>query len=135
MPGPKPESLRALLAAHVACGGSVKSFANVHPCSARTCYTWLKQPDIQTEIEKHRKSMIDQTVGYLTAGLSRASRKLVDLTTSKSEPIALAASRAIVSDFVTMANFASVSAEMAELKRRVEAMEEAADGQRARQTP
>jgi hypothetical protein len=114
-------ALRDHLAMWLASGGTVSAFSRAKDVPVRTCYLWTKRPGFQETIAELRASIIDRCVGRL-AGLGKKAVKTIgDLSTgAESEAVRLAASRAVLSDLVSVGTYAVSMTAFNELQSRVE---------------
>jgi hypothetical protein len=122
MPGPYPRELHSKLALAIASGESVADWAKANGIVPRTAYDWARDPKLKRRVAAIRRKMLDQAIGLLAGGVANAAVILRQLSVEgDSESIKLSASRAILSDFMTVQSYAELDRRMAAIERRLEA--------------
>jgi hypothetical protein len=81
-----------------------------------TVYAWLKQENFRQQLKRQRDELIERALDNLKANVSKATETLVNLLSSKSEPIRARAAEDII-------EFAQKAIEHEELEKRIEALE------------
>jgi hypothetical protein len=114
------------LAMWLASGGTVSAFSRAQNVPVRTCYLWMKRPGFQEKIAELRASIIDRCVGRL-AGLGKKAVKQIGklADSAESEAVRLAASRAVLSDLVSVGTYAVSMSQFNDLAARVEQLSQA----------
>jgi hypothetical protein len=87
---------REAAALHLAAGRTVRTAARLAHVGERTVHRWLTEPEFTRRVDALRSEMTVRASGRLTAGMTRAAAVLMRLLTSGSEPIRLAAARALL---------------------------------------
>ena len=82
-----------------------------------TVYAWLKQENFRQELKRQRDELIRGALDSLKTNVSKATKTLVKLLDSKSEPMRARAAEDII-------EFAQKAIEHEELEKRVQALEE-----------
>lgn len=124
--GKNNESKLEHLAMHVACGGSVASFARDHDVKRRTAYLWTKIDGFDEKVRNYRDVILDKLVGRLAKlGGKAVSGIGVLAEKAESESVRLAACRAILGDLIAVGNYATSTREFEALKAQVKAIEDA----------
>ena len=114
------------LASAIASGRTVRSWANDNQVSHKSAYTWAKSPECQKIVANIRRKAIDRVVGVLTRRALGAVNRVVDLGKDAiSETVRLQANRAILSELISVTEFADLERRLADLERR--AHEQATD--------
>jgi hypothetical protein len=126
MPVKHNPAKRDHLALWLASGGTVSAFSRAQNVPVRTCYLWMKRPGFQEKIAELRASIIDRCVGRL-AGLGKKAVKTIgELSTgAESEAVRLAASRAVLSDLISVGTYAVSMSQFNDLQARVEELSQA----------
>jgi hypothetical protein len=113
-------SVKMQLAAAIAQGTAVAEWAVAHDVPDRTAYRWAKEPEVRAEIESIRRRALDQAIGLMAQNAVWAVSGIVELGDSaESESVRLSALRAIMSDFVSISNFAGLEVRMAEIEEQL----------------
>jgi hypothetical protein len=124
--GKNNESKLEHLAMHVACGGSVASFARDHEIPRRTAYLWTKSDGFSEKVADYRDRVIDRLVGRLAKLGGKAVQGIGVLAEkAESEAVRLQACRAVLSDLIGIGNYATNARQFEELKAQVKALEDA----------
>lgn len=84
------------LALALARGDTIADAARACGVSESTVSRRKKTPEFVALVEQIREGMTDQVVGVLAAGGAEAARKLISLTSSADERVALEAAKAVV---------------------------------------
>jgi transposase len=82
-----------------------------------TVWQWLKQENFREELKRQRDELVRAALDSLKANVGRATETLVNLLSSKSEPLRARAAEDIL-------NFTLRALEHEELEKRIEALEE-----------
>lgn len=115
-----PEEKADELAAAVASGKTVRAAALSLGLAERTAYRWAAAPTWDARVRKAREKMFGGAVNRLASLANKAVETLGDLCGSEHKPeIRLAASRAILADFINARS-------AIELLDRLESLEERA---------
>ncbi len=119
MTGESANSQKMWLAAAVAEGTAIAKWAASHEVPERTAYRWAAEPEVRSEIESIRRRALDEAIGRLARRATWAVDGIVELGESAdSESVRLSALRAVMSDFITVSNFAGLELRVAELEER-----------------
>jgi hypothetical protein len=108
-----------LLATKVAEGHSVAAAARAIGVPERTARLWASKPEFKTAVADIRRSVVSQTVGILSRASVKATGRLVKLTESADEDIALKASNSLLDKLMAIRSHL-------ELEARIEALEKGA---------
>jgi hypothetical protein len=121
--GKNNESKLEHLAMHVACGGSVASFARDHEIPRRTAYLWTKSDGFDKKVASYRDLVIDRLVGRLAKLGGKAVQGIGILATkAESEAVRLAACRAVLNDLIGVGTYAVSARQFDDLKAEVAAL-------------
>ncbi len=122
MTGESANSQKMLLAVAVAEGTAIAKWAASHEVPERTAYRWAAEPEVRSEIESIRRRALDEAIGRLARRATWAVDGIVELGESAdSESVRLSALRAVMSDFITVSNFAGLELRVAELEEQTHA--------------
>jgi hypothetical protein len=118
-----------VLVTALACGATVEGAARKAGLSERTAYRRLADPDFQSRLRQQRAELARRVAGLLTAASLESVRTLVELQGTVSPPAArLGAARAVIGLGVKLREETDLSDRVAELERRLEQADGAADG-------
>src|SRR5262249_46727643 len=116
---------RSSLALAIAAGETVAAWARAHAVAKRTAYRWSRSPEVRQLVEQVRRRTIDRAVGRLSKHATAAAEQIGRLAAkAESEAIQLAASRAVLADLMTVSNYATLEARIADVERRIHAQPE-----------
>jgi hypothetical protein len=119
-----------VLVTALACGATVEGAARKAGLSVRTVYRRLADPDFQERLRQERAELARRTAGLLTAASLESVRTLVELQGAGLPPAArLGAARAIIGLGTKFREEADLVDRVAELERRLEQADGAADEQ------
>ncbi len=119
MTGESTNSLKLLLAAAVARGMPVEKWAAENGVNERTAYRWAAEPAVRAEVESIRRRALDGAIGRMAECATWAVEGIVRLgDDADSESVRLSALRALLSQYITISNYAGVEGRVAELERR-----------------
>jgi hypothetical protein len=117
MTGESANSQKMLLAAAIAEGTAVGTWASSIEVPERTAYRWAAEPEVRSEIESIRRRALDEAIGRLAKRATWAVDGIVTLgENAASESVRLSALRAVMSDFIAVSNFAGLDGRVAELE-------------------
>ena len=105
-----------ILAAHVACGKTIRESAELIGISEATAYAVSSSDDFRDAVSRLRTEAISQAVAVLSSNAKRASDALVKLLDSADEKVVLASS-------VKLLTMLQPLQELAELRERVSKIE------------
>ena len=120
--GDRASADTALLAA-LAGGSSIASAASQAGVSERTAFRRLNDPDFRAQLDRLRAQMVERAAALLATSAARASVTLSRLLDAESDPVKLAAARAILEMVFRQHERASEHA----LAERIAQLEEALD--------
>jgi len=86
-----PEKVPAAFVAALATGLSVKAAAEATGLAERTAYRRWAQPEVRREVAALRAVVLQEAIGRLTAGSTRAAEVVLELLESEDEKVRLAA--------------------------------------------
>jgi hypothetical protein len=119
-----------VLVTTLACGATVEGAARKAGLSVRTVYRRLAEPDFQERLRQERVDLARRAAGLLTAASLESVRTLVELQGAALPPAArLGAARAVIGLGMKLREEADLADRVAELERRLEQADGAADGQ------
>ena len=122
MTGESANSQKMLLAVAIAEGTSVATWASSNGVPERTAYRWAAAPEVRSETESIRRRALDEAIGRLAKRATWAVDGIVQLgENAASESVRLSALRAVMSDFITVSNFAGLEGRVAELEEQFHA--------------
>jgi hypothetical protein len=120
-----------VLVTALACGATVEGAARKAGLSVRTVYRRQADPDFQSRLRQERAELTRRAAGLLTAASLESVRTLVELQGTASPPAArLGAARAVIDLGMKLREEADLAERVAELERRLEQADGAAEGQK-----
>jgi hypothetical protein len=132
MPGETRVSRIAQLALAVAQGHSIVSWARQNNVPERTAYRWAADINLRRDVQTIRRRYLDQAVGRMAEQATWAADQIVDLgKNAESESVKLRALRAILSDMMTVSQFATLEERMAEVEEHLRERDQAASAGRS----
>jgi len=109
MPGEHRESKKAQLALALAQGQSVSDWARTNLVPESTAFRWAKDRKVRRLVAALRRRFLDQAVGLLASNAAGAASRILKLgEIAASESVQLRALRAILTDAVAVAEFATM---------------------------
>ena len=121
MPGEHRESRKTLLVLALAEGQSVTDWAGANDVPRSTAYRWAKDRKLRGLVWKVRRRYLDQAVGILASNVARAAGRIVKLgESSENESVQLRASRAVLSDTITISKFATLEERLAHVEEQLD---------------
>src|SRR3954452_16273293 len=108
------------LVASLASGASYEHAGARAGCSARTVRRRMADSDFRARVRTERSGMLDRAVGVLSEGAAEAAEALRELVRSDDDRVRLAASRELISAYLS-------SLEVSELAARLVALESGTD--------
>jgi hypothetical protein len=120
----------------LACGATVEGAARKAGLSVRTVYRRRADPDFQSRLRQERAELTRRAAGLLTAASLESVRTLVELQGTAVPPAArLGAARAIIGLGMKLREEADLVERVAELERRLEQADAAAEGRETEGDP
>jgi hypothetical protein len=114
--------LRGQFVAAIADGTPVDEWASLNGVPRRTAFRWAREPKLRLLIERQRRQILDAAVGRMTRGVPSAVSGILDLAMgASSESVRLAASRAVMSDMMTVSKFGILEDRMTKLEEKLRA--------------
>jgi hypothetical protein len=114
---PEEESKKLLLAAAIARGLQVRSWAKKHGVPERTAYRWAADPKMRSEVQAMRRRMLDRIAGAMTVRCGFALKGIVGLAEyAESETVKLNALKTILTDSMRIAKYSDLEVRMAEFE-------------------
>jgi hypothetical protein len=108
------------LALHLASGGGVADWARAHAIPERTVYSWSRSPEVRDRTEAIRRAVLAEAVQQLGAHAAAAAGQIVKLAeNAQSETVRLQAARAVLAEFMSVSNYTSMAAQLADIERRL----------------
>ncbi len=116
-----PQELRQAkkihLAAAIAEGQSVASWAHDNGVPRSTAYDWALEPSVRRAIEACRCRALDQAIVRMTKRMLWASDRVAELAkAAESESVQLRALRSIFADVMAVAKFSNLENRLAQLE-------------------
>jgi len=109
MPGEHRESKKAQLALALAQGQSVSDWARTNLVPDSTAFRWAKDRKVRRLVAALRRRFLDQAVGLLASNAAGAASRILKLgEIAASESVQLRALRAILTDAIAVAEFATL---------------------------
>ncbi len=119
MSGECTKSSKLRLATAMAEGMSVGGWAAKNGVPDSTAYFWAAQPDVRADVETIRRRALDQAISRMASCATWAVEGIVKLgDDAESESVKLSALRAMLSQFISISNYAGLEGRVAELERR-----------------
>jgi hypothetical protein len=116
------------LALSIAQGMSIRKAAEKAGISERTAARRVAEPDFRKRVVALRAEMTERAVGLLTAGLAGAVAVFLELCSSTSEGIRLAAAGQLINQLYRMKETAEIEERLAALEAAVRLADEEDDG-------
>jgi hypothetical protein len=105
----------------IARGVSARKWAIDHNVPPRTAQRWASEPAVRAEVERMRRSVLDQAIGVLTGHVTSASKGIIKLAKSAvSESVRLSAMRAVLSDMIAASKFGNLEDRMTEIEEQLD---------------
>ena len=96
---------------------SVAVWAGQNNVPLRTAYRWYKQPKVKAVVDSCRDRVLDQAIGKLAENVHSAAEGIVTLSkNAASEPVRLAALKAIFSNIMTVSTFSGMEKRMTRIE-------------------
>jgi len=121
-----------VLAGHLAAGLSIVKAARRARMSERTARRRLEHPGFRARVDTLRAEIVGQAVGQLSASMTDAAAKLVELMGSTDEKVQLAAAREILGSGLRARQLEDVERQLAALAERLEVLTRKRKGTRGR---
>ena len=120
MSGEHRQSKKTHLALALAQGRSVTTWARANDVPRRTAYRWAGERAVRSAAESYRRRAVDRAIGRLARRATWAADTIAKLAKdAESESVRLSAARAILSDMMTVAQFATLEEDVAQLKEQL----------------
>jgi hypothetical protein len=108
----------------VAGGSSVRAWALANETNPKTASRWTKEPGFQELVERHRRKVVDRTIGRLTRAALLAVTAIEKLAKAgTSEQVRLMAAKCLLEKLVDLAVHERQVKEFEQLKDRLEQLE------------
>jgi hypothetical protein len=108
------------LALYLASGGTVADWAQANDVPESTAYHWSGSGAVRDRVEAIRRAVLAEAIKQLGDHAAAAARQIIKLATeASSEAVRLHAARAVLADFMTASNYASLAGRVAELEWRL----------------
>jgi hypothetical protein len=119
-PQNSPKNTKSHLAVAIATGESAAAWASQNGVDKRTAQRWAREPELRAAVESIRRRVIDGAVGIMIKNMKKATTQIVTLGESAdSESVRLAASRAVLSDMMTVYKFGELEKRMTEIEEHI----------------
>jgi len=116
---PKKKTRLALAAAQ---GASVAAWARANGVPLETAHKWASEPEVRATVESCRRRALDRAIGRLAKRASWAADQIAKLGEKpNSQPLKLAALRAILSDLMKVTEFAALEVRVTQLEEQFRA--------------
>jgi hypothetical protein len=110
------------LALAIAAGRSVTAWAKEQEVPRRTAYRWTREPEVIRAVHQLRRRALDRAVGTLARRATAAALQITQLSTkAETDAVKLAASRAVLADLLTVADYADHEHRITALEDRLHA--------------
>jgi hypothetical protein len=107
------------LARAIAGGSTVAAWAKKHRVPTRTAYTWARSSQVQATVDQVRRRSLDRAIGRLSRDATAAAATIAKLARSaESEAVKLNAARGLLSDLMTVSDYATLERRLTELEKR-----------------
>jgi hypothetical protein len=124
---PGKHKTRRSLAIAIGQGVSVAAWARENTVPERTARRWSKEPRVRAEVDAYRRSALDQAVGRMARRATWATNGIAKLAKgATSESVRLAALRSILSDMMSVSDFAVLDQRMTKIEEQLNAQSESA---------
>jgi hypothetical protein len=111
----------------IASGVSVDKWSRNNGVSRRAAFRWAKAPKVRAEVEEYRRRALDQALGRMARRVSWATDGIAKLAkNAKSESVKLAALRSMVSDLMSVSDFAVMDKRMTKIEEQLNGQGETA---------
>jgi hypothetical protein len=108
-------------------GVSVAAWARENQVPERTARRWSKEAKVRAEVDAYRRSALDQAVGRMARRVTWATSGIAKLAKdAKSESVRLAALRSILSDMMSVTDFAVLEQRMTKIEEQLHGQSESA---------
>jgi hypothetical protein len=115
-------SQKEQLALVVAQGKSIAAWARRNGVPASTAYFWTADPDFRRQVQLWRRRAVDRAMGVLAARTGRAVATIAKLgETAESEPVRLAANRAVLRDQFALGNYSEIEYRLTAIEDQIRA--------------
>jgi hypothetical protein len=132
MSGETRQSRKFDLALALAQGHSVIAWSRANQVPKRTAYRWATDAKVRRSVHAIRRRFLDRAVGRMARRATWAVDKIITLgDDAKSESVKLRALRAILSDTMTVSQFATLENRVAKVKEQIHAREQPGNTDRA----
>jgi hypothetical protein len=116
-------SQKLLLAASIAQGTPIATWAAENGVPERTAYRWAADSEVRSETESIRRRALDAAIGQLAKNATWAVQGILELgDRAASESVRLSALRAVMSDLIAVSNFAGIEFRLAAVEERCRAL-------------
>jgi hypothetical protein len=110
------------LALAIAAGRTVSAWAEQEKVPRRTAYRWSRDPEVRQLVQQIRRRAIDRAIGTLAKHASAAAEEIGRIATKgETDAVKLAASRAVLSDLMTVSDYADHEDRITALEERLHA--------------
>ncbi len=131
MRGEHRQSRKIDLALALAQGHSVIAWSRTNQVAKQTAYRWATDPKVRRTVETIRRRALDRAIGKMTSRATWAAEQICELGKSaNSESVKLSALRAILSDMMTVSQFASLEDRVTEVEEQIREREQAGNADR-----
>jgi len=111
------QSQKTELARAIANGKPVSEWALENHVPRRTAYRWARDPRVEAAVESCRRRALDQAIGRMSNNVTWAVDRIVDLARdASSESVKLAALKAILSNMMSVSEFAALEERMTQIE-------------------
>jgi hypothetical protein len=108
---------------------SVAAWARKNSVAERTARRWSKEAKVRAEVEAYRRGALDRALGRMARRVIWATDEIAKLAKhAKSESVKLAALRSMVSDMMSVADFAVLEQRMTKIEEHLDGQGESAAG-------
>jgi len=120
MSGEARESRKAQFALALAQGCSAAAWARANDVAGRTADRWAADPKVRSSVDACRRRALDRAVGRLARRATWAADQIIELGRgAESESVKLRALRSILSDMMTVSQFATLEERVAEVEEQL----------------
>lgn len=114
------ENQKARLALSLAMGIRAGAWAKANGVPRQTAYAWARMPEVLKAVDQIRARLIDRAIGRLTEHAIQAAEEITRLSKeAESESVRLQASRAVLSEMLTITDYATMERRLAAVERRL----------------
>jgi hypothetical protein len=115
-----PKNPKTSLAIAIAQGTSVALWALANNVPRRTAYRWASGPKVRAAVEAYRRRAVDRAVGKMARRVTWATDGIAKLARrAESESVRLSALRAILSDMMSVSQFAGLEHRVTEIEEKL----------------